>query len=72
MMTTIFSPWQILKMEENEDFLETTFYKGNYYGTSYKEYKRCSETGKKIIFVMDINGALRIKKCLAKKPVLYF
>lgn len=26
----------------------------------------------KIIFVMDINGALRIKKCLAKKPVLYF
>lgn len=60
------------KMEENEDFLETTFYKGNYYGTSYKEYKRCSETGKKIIFVMDINGALRIKKMFGKKACTIF
>lgn len=60
------------EIEANEGFIETTFYKGDYYGTSQEEFLHCLNTGKKLVFVMDINGALRIKNLYKKRACTIF
>ena len=51
------------KIEENE-FLEYATYNNNYYGTPKSKVKEMLEKGKDVILVIEIEGALKIKKLI--------
>ena len=51
------------KIEENE-FLEYATYNNNYYGTPKSKVKKMLEKGKDVILVIEIEGALKIKKLI--------
>lgn len=51
--------WQKVKAEE---FLEYEEVHGNYYGTLKSTVTRFLEEGKTVLFDIDVNGALKIKK----------
>ena len=57
---------EFLKMKENDEFVETVFYNGNYYGTSRKEVKidKC--------MAVELNGAKTYKSFHDPKIVLFF
>lgn len=44
------------------EILEHTVYCGNYYGTPKSELERISAEGKDIIFEIEVNGAIQVKK----------
>lgn len=53
------------KMEkdiENNKFIETNFYNGNYYGTSYQSVLDVTSRGKICILEIDVNGCETIRK----------
>ncbi len=57
--------YYFLKEEDFKDqskFIETAIVHGNYYGTLKDEVKKKIETGKKVIWVMDVQGADNILK----------
>lgn len=51
-----------LNKVNNDDFVEYVKYGTNYYGTLKSEVNRLLNEGKKVILVIEVNGALRIKK----------
>lgn len=54
-----------LKMKENNEFIETTFYNGNYYGT---EKKLIDD---KTVLIVESNGLISFKKLNIKNIVSY-
>ena len=52
---------EFFKKEKEGFFAEVTRYKGAYYGTAWDELE-VFRTGKQLLSILDINGALRIKK----------
>ena len=49
-----------LKLKEENGFIESNFYNGNYYGLSKKELENGIKSDKIIYLIIDINGAQRI------------
>lgn len=49
-------------MKTAGELLETTFYNGNFYGTPKKFVEKVMDEGKVVILVIDVAGALQIKK----------
>ena len=47
---------------EQGEILEYNFYNGNYYGTSKKDLEDALKSGKNALLVIDVNGAINIKK----------
>lgn len=50
------------EMNKSGDLLETTCYNGNHYGTPKKFVENVLEEGKVVILVIDVLGAIQIKK----------
>lgn len=63
---------EFLTMKENGEFLETTMYSGNYYGTSKKEINKILDTGKSAIVAVDINGAMTMKSVFKNRSLNIF
>jgi len=62
-----------LQKIENGDFLEyQEVYDGNYYGTLHKELERVWAMGKHIIFDIDVEGALNIKRAYGERVLTVF
>lgn len=57
-------------MVENGEFLEHTFYKGNFYGTPKESVERILQRGKKAVMILDIVGAEKVKEIYGTKVVL--
>ena len=61
-------PYYLITKEEIErriatgEILEHTVYCDNYYGTPKSELERISAEGKDIIFEIEVNGAIQVKK----------
>ena len=61
-------PYNFISVEEFNQlkktnfFVETTEYKGAFYGTAYSDLEQFRYIGKKLIAIMDINGALNVKR----------
>lgn len=53
---------QMLKDIENNKFIETTYYNGNYYGTSFESIREASKNGKICILEIDLKGCESIDK----------
>ena len=49
-------------MIKSDQFVEWTEYCGNYYGTTKKEIEILTTEGQDVVFDIEINGALNIKK----------
>lgn len=49
-------------MIERQEFLEYALVHGNYYGTSKKKLQDLASQGKKVIFEVDVQGGLLLKK----------
>ena len=57
----------------NDEFLEwQEVYKGQYYGTLKSEIRRLWELQKVVIFDIDVQGALNIKRAYPKEALLVF
>lgn len=55
------------------DFLEyEEVYPGKFYGTLFSEIERLTNAGKAVLFDIDVNGALNIKKQFQEKALLVF
>lgn len=52
---------EFLLAKDAGKFLETFEYAGNNYGSRYEDLQRCCDENKNIVFVMEINGAQKIK-----------
>lgn len=63
---------EFLKKVDRGEMLEWAEVHGNYYGTSISEIERLSEDEKDIIFDIDIQGGMNIKKKYPKSTVLVF
>lgn len=53
---------EFLTRIDNDEFIEYVNYGKNYYGTLKSEVLRLTEAGKTVILVIEVNGALNIKK----------
>ena len=58
-------------MIDNDCFVEWTEYCDNYYGTTRKEVERLLDSGKDVIFDIEINGALNIKKQFPEAVLIF-
>ncbi|MEZ4885069.1 MAG: guanylate kinase [Chitinophagales bacterium] len=57
----------------NNEFLEyQEVYDGNFYGTLIEEVNRLLDEGKHVIFDVDVEGALNIKKYYGKRAITVF
>ncbi|MEK7227831.1 MAG: guanylate kinase [Patescibacteria group bacterium] len=56
----------------NNEFAEWFEYNGNLYGTLMSEVKRIENEGGVILFDIEINGAMALKKSLGEKVVCVF
>lgn len=56
----------------NGDLLEYTIYNNNYYGTPKSEIEKRIKNGKNVILVIEVEGALNIKKMMGNDSVLIF
>lgn len=64
---------QFLQRVETGEFLEyQEVYDGNYYGTLKSEIQRIFDMDKSVIFDVDVQGALNIKKCYGKDALTIF
>jgi guanylate kinase len=50
------------KKIENDEFIEWEQIYGDYYGTPKSEIERAIREGKNILFELDVNGSLKLKK----------
>ncbi len=57
---------EFLRMKENDEFIETVFYNGNYYGTSKKE------VGIDKGLVVELEGAKTYKKLNDPKTIIFY
>jgi guanylate kinase len=51
-----------LKLKNDNGFIETAEFSGNYYGTSFKAVKSIKDTGKICVLDLEINGVRSMKK----------
>lgn len=56
---------EFLEKQKNNEFLETTIYNNNYYGTAFKDAERNK------VLIVDVNGANRIYKYLGDKVTIF-
>ncbi|EPP35057.1 guanylate kinase [Chlamydia ibidis] len=56
---------QFRRSLDQEDFLEWVFLFGEYYGTSRSEIQKIWESGKHAVAVIDVQGALAIRKSIS-------
>lgn len=61
---------EFVKMKERGEFLETTYYAGEYYGTKKESVTKILEEGKHVVIAIDIAGALNLRKDF--KTVLFY
>jgi guanylate kinase len=67
------SAQQFTEKIENGDFLEwEQVYPGSYYGTLRSEVERLWEAGRDVIFDIDVNGALNLKKHYPERSITIF
>ena len=62
---------EILEMIKDDKFVEYANYSGNYYGTTVEELQNKLEKAKYIVNVMEINGALAMKKKFPETIIVY-
>ena len=55
---------KFLELIDTDSFIEYVKFGNNYYGTLKSEVARLSQAGKTVILVIEVNGALNIKKCI--------
>lgn len=68
-----FTPQEFRIAIENNDFLEyEQVYDGVYYGTLKSEVKRLWDSGKSVIFDLDVEGGLTIKKHFGIRALALF
>lgn len=53
---------EFLAKAANDEFVEYVSYGGNYYGTLKSEINRLVSENKKVVLVIEVNGAFNIKK----------
>ena len=57
---------------KNDDLLEFALYNGNYYGTPKSEVEKRIDNGINVILVIEVVGAMNIKKMMGDKCTLIF
>ena len=58
---------------DNDEFIEwEEVYEGNFYGTLKSEIQRIWDTGKNVIFDVDVKGGLNLKKYFGDKALSVF
>ena len=60
------------EMSEKKEFLESTRYAWNAYGTTYTEIDQILEKDENVVMAMDICGAMAVKNAYSDKAVLVF
>ena len=58
-------------MIDNDELLEYNYYNGNYYGTPKGKIEKYLKEGINVILVIDVNGALSIKKKLPEAVFIF-
>ncbi|HEY5690402.1 MAG TPA: guanylate kinase [Cyclobacteriaceae bacterium] len=67
------SPEEFKKRIDNDEFVEwEEVYEGNFYGTLKSEIKRIWESGKNVIFDVDVKGGISLKKYFGKNALSVF
>ena len=67
------SPLEFKKKIDNEEFIEwEEVYEGNFYGTLKSEIQRIWDSGKNVIFDVDVKGGLNLKKYFGDKALSIF
>ena len=67
------SPEAFKKKIDNNEFIEwEEVYEGNFYGTLKQEIERIWKEGKNVIFDVDVQGGLSLKKYFGNKVVQIF
>lgn len=67
------SPDQFKRMIDNNEFIEwEEVYVGNFYGTPKSEIERIWAEGKNVIFDVDVQGGLNLKKYFGNKALAIF
>src|SRR5687767_5017530 len=67
------SPKDFKKRIDNNDFIEwEEVYEGNFYGTLKSEIQRIWDSGKNVIFDVDVKGGLNLKKYFGDKALSIF
>jgi len=67
------TPEEFKKKIDNNEFIEwEEVYAGNYYGTLKSEIQRIWDGGKNVIFDVDVQGGLNLKKYFGEKALAIF
>jgi guanylate kinase len=67
------SPEEFTKKISNDEFIEwEEVYEGNYYGTLKSEIQRIWDSGRNVIFDVDVKGGLNLKKYFGDKALAIF
>lgn len=67
------SPAEFKKKIDNDEFVEwEEVYEGNFYGTLKSEIQRIWDSGKNVIFDVDVKGGISLKKYFGKKALSVF
>lgn len=67
------SPEEFKKRIDNDEFVEwEEVYEGNFYGTLKSEIKRIWDSGKNVIFDVDVKGGISLKKYFGKNALSVF
>jgi guanylate kinase len=67
------SPMEFKQKIDRDEFVEwEEVYEGNFYGTLKSEIQRIWDTGKNVIFDVDVKGGLNLKKYFGDKALAIF
>lgn len=67
------SPEEFKKKIDNDEFVEwEEVYEGNFYGTLKSEIKRIWDSGKNVIFDVDVKGGISLKNYFGKNALSIF
>ena len=67
------TPEQFTEKLDRNEFIEwEEVYEGNFYGTLKSEIERIWESGKNVIFDVDVKGGLNLKKYFGEKALAVF
>ncbi len=67
------SPEEFKQKIDNDEFVEwEEVYPGNYYGTLKSEIQRIWDSGRHVIFDVDVKGALHLKQYFQEKALAIF
>lgn len=67
------TPSEFKKKIDNEEFIEwEEVYEGNFYGTLKSEIQRLWDSGKNVIFDVDVKGGINLKKYFGDKAISIF